>query len=81
MKIVVTDGCIASGVTVDGTPLNMSDMTPQEKKDILKKIIDTIDDSMVESEIFSIVQSCGEYEYLYHCEECGDDVCEWTMEI
>lgn len=79
-KIVYTDGCIATGLTVDGE--FFKDLSLEKQKAIMHKIIDgTTDSSYLQNMLIEYVESAGEYEYLYTCEECGDSVCEWTLEI
>ena len=52
------------------------------KTDGIHKIIDgTTDSSYLQNMLIEYAESAGEYEYLYTCDECGDSVCEWTLEI
>ena len=79
-KIVYTDGCIATGLTVDDRIF--SDLSLEEQKAIIHKVIDSAtDSSSLQSMLTEYVETAGEYEYLYTCEECGDSVYEWTLEI
>ena len=79
-KIVYIDGCIATGLTVDGE--FFKDLSLEEQKAIMHKIIDSAtDSSSLQNMLIEYVQTAGEYEYLYTCDECGDSVCEWTVEI
>lgn len=79
-RIVYTDGCVVSGLTVDDRIF--SDLSLEEQKAIIHKIIDNVSDSSyLQDMLIEYAQSAGEYEYLYTCEECGDSVCEWTLEI
>lgn len=79
-KIVYTDGCVVSGLTIAGNDFN--DLSLEEQKAVMHKIIDsTTDSSSLKSMLIEYVETAGEYEYLYTCEECGDSVCSWTLEI
>lgn len=79
-RIVYTDGCVVSGLTVDDELFN--DLSLEEQKAIMHKIIDgATDSSSLQSMLIEYTQTAGEYEYLYTCDECGDSVCEWTLEI
>lgn len=79
-RIVYTEGCVVSGLTVDDELFN--DLSLEEQKAVMHKIIDNAtDSSYLQNMLIEYVESAGEYEYLYTCEECGDSVCEWTLEI
>ena len=79
-KIVYTDGCIVSGLTIDGKSFN--DLSLEEQKAFMHRVIDSAtDSSYLQNMLIEYAQTVGEYEYLYTCEECGDSVCEWTLEI
>ena len=79
-KIVYTDGCVVSGLTIADKDFN--DLSLEEQKAFMHKIIDSApDSSYLQSMLIEYVQTAGEYKYLYTCEECGDSVCEWTLEI
>ena len=79
-RIVYTEGCIDTGLTVDGRLFN--ELPLEEQKAIMHKIIDSApDSSYLQDMLIEYTQTAGEYEYLYTCEECGDSVCEWTLEI
>lgn len=79
-KIVYTDGCIVSGLTIDGRLFD--DLSFEEQKAIMHEIIDNSpDSSYLQNMLIEYTQTAGEYEYLYTCDECGDSVCEWTLEI
>ena len=79
-RIVYTDGCVVSGLTVDDR--RFDDLSLEEQKAIMHKIIDSAQDSSsLQDMLIEYVETTGEYEYLYTCEECGDSVYEWTLEI
>lgn len=79
-RIVYTDGCVVLGLTVDGGLFN--ELPLEEQKEIMHKVIDnTTGSSYLQSMLIEYVQTAGEYKYLYTCEECGDSVCEWALEI
>ena len=79
-RIVYTDGCVVSGLTVDDRIF--SDLSLEEQKAIIHKVIDSAtDSSSLQSMLTEYVETAGEYEYLYTCEECGDSVCSWTIDM
>lgn len=87
MKLVYTEGCTVTGLSIGGkSPENM---TLDEVKDAFKGMVDKIlessngdedKDKLVQT-IMDLLQSHGKYKYLYHCEQCGDSVVEYTMTI
>lgn len=80
MKIEYTEGCLAYGLDVDGKPFNNFDA--ETRVDILHKLVDAIlMDYMAQDIIIDLLHDYGEYKHLYHCEQCGDDVCSYTIEI
>lgn len=81
MKLCFTDGCIVSGLTIDSQDYNEVKLSIEQKKDILFKLIDKMTEEDIDNEIINTIQMVGEYKYLYHCDECGDGVCEWTIKI
>ena len=79
-KIVYTDGCVVSGLTIADKDFN--DLSLEEQKAVMHKIIDnTTDSSSLQGMLIEYVETAGEYEYLYTCEECGDRVCSWTIDM
>ena len=49
---------------------------------MLLKIIQSQNDFNNCQEIFtSLVQNFGQYNYLRHCEDCGDHITEYILEI
>ena len=79
-RIVYTEGCVDTGLTVDGRIF--SDLSLEEQKAIMHKVIDSApDSSYLQDMLIEYAQTAGEYEYLYTCEECGDSVCSWTIEM
>lgn len=79
-RIVYTDGCVVSGLTVDGRIF--IDLSLEEQKAVMHKIIDNAtDSSSLQNMLIEYTQTAGEYEYLYTCEECGDSVCSWTIDM
>ena len=79
MKIVFTDGCVVTNLEVDGK--NFSDLSTEEKREICHKLVDKMDDVNLQDTVIEFAQVAGEYKHLYTCEECGDSVCEWRVNI
>lgn len=80
MKVVVTHGCTAYGCIVDDKDIN--DLSIGELRDTFKKLIDATEShDILINQIQDFVDQAGEWEFLYHCDQCGDDVYEYTMEV
>ena len=80
MKLEYTDGCICTSLTVDGK--EPVDMSKQELKEVICKLLDKETDLGVLQDIWrDLVTSQGEFEDLGHCEECGDYITRYTLEI
>ncbi len=81
MKIVETEGCIVSGITIDGIDIHS---ISEEQRD---KIFKWMESKMIEDRatfydmLSNILSIYGDYKYLYTCEQCGDSVSETTLEI
>lgn len=82
MKIEYTEGCVCYGLDVDGEPFQ--DLSERKQKQILNKVIDTIINKYgfsIMNIATDLVRDHGEYEFSHHCEDCGDSVCTYTIEI
>lgn len=80
MKLEYTDGCVCTSLTVDGK--ETVDMSKEELKEVICKLLDKESDLGVLQDICrDLVTSQGEYEDLGQCEECGDYITRYTLEI
>lgn len=80
MKLEYTDGCVCTSLTVDGK--ETIDMSKEELKEVICKLLDKESDLGVLQDIWrDLVTSQGEFEDLGHCEECGDYITKYTLEI
>ena len=80
MKLEYTDGCICTSLTVDGK--ETVDMSKEELKEVICKLLDRESDLGILQDIWrNLVTSQGEFEDLGHCEECGDYITRYTLEI
>lgn len=76
MEINYTSGCICDSLTIDGK--ESADLSP---KDAIVKALEKIDDMATLQDILTTVAETGEYEDLGHCEQCGDWITSYTLEI
>lgn len=80
MKLEYTDGCICTSLTVDGK--ETADMTSEEIKVSIQAMLDRGIDFAVLQDIWTtLIESQGEYRDLGHCEECGDWISNYTLEL
>lgn len=80
MKLEYTDGCICTSLTVDGK--ETADMISEEIKVSIQAMLDREIDFAVLQDIWTtLIESQGEYRDLGHCEECGDWISNYTLEL
>ena len=80
MKLKYIDGCICTSLTVDGK--ETIDMDIDSLKKVVNKLIDRETDFGVIQDIWTnLVESQGECEDLGQCEECGDFITKYSLEI
>lgn len=80
MKLEYTEGCTCSGLDVDGEPLN--DLNAVEKVSLLHSVVTTLSvDYDIQDIMINLLRQYGEYKHLFNCEQCGDSVCSYTLEI
>lgn len=80
MKIEYTEGCTCYGLDVDGEPFK--DLDVVEKREIFDRMVEYIlKDDDIQDIIINLLCHYGEYKHLFNCEQCGDSVCSYTMEI
>lgn len=80
MKLEYTDGCTCTSLTVDG--VETIDMSPDSLKEVICKLINNEEDfGTLQSIWMDLVTSQGDYEDLGKCEECGDWITRYTLEI
>ena len=80
MKIESVTGCTCDSLTVDN--VETIDMDKEAVKDVIKKLIDREDDlGTLQSILIDLVETQGEFEDLGHCEQCGDWITKYTVEL
>lgn len=80
MKCEYYDSCTGGSLTVDGK--ETIDMSEEEFRAALKRMIDKVDDFAVLQSLFmNIMESCGECEDLGQCGQCGDWNYKYTWKI
>lgn len=79
MKINYTSGCICNSLTIDDE--ESADLSVDDIKDTIIKALNKINDAAILQEILITIAETGEYENLGHCDECGDYISSYTLEI
>ena len=80
MKIVSISGCTCDSLTVDG--VETVNMSKEGVKEVIKKLVDREDDlGTLQSILMDLVETQGEFEDLGHCDQCGDWITKYTVEI
>jgi len=68
-------------LTIDGK--DISEMSEDDIREVIKNIIE---ENVVESTsliriLTDLTRSFGRYKFCYHCDECGDNVFEYELEV
>ena len=80
MKIESVTGCTCDSLTIDN--VETVDMDKEAVKDVIKKLINREDDlGILQSILIDLVEFQGEFEDLGHCDQCGDWITKYTLEI
>lgn len=84
MKIEVIDGCVCTGMYIDGT--SISEMSKEQRHEVRKTLCEYILNHEDEIDLFrlgAIVVSIADSEYSYSgpCECCDEYINTWKMEI
>lgn len=80
MKLTYTDGCTAYNLSIDDK--SAEDFTVDEKKEMIKSLIDKYGDICdLKNMIIDFLEMNAEPKFLSHCDECGDNVYEYTLTI
>lgn len=80
MKIESVTGCTCDSLTIDN--VETIDMNRTEVQNTIKKLVDKEDDlGVLQSILIDLVESQGEFEDLGHCDQCGDWITKYTVEL
>lgn len=86
-KLILRDGCTTYNITYKGK--DITDLSIKELQDLLEKILSKIKTNRGESEyhswlkslIIECLQEYGTLEVGDYCDQCGDTIDEFSMEI
>ena len=80
MIFKVTDGCTDFATTINGKDLN--EFSDEDARVFLVYLANNIKDrGFMESMIRDVVTTMGERKFIRYCEQCGDNVIEYKLEI
>ena len=80
MKIESVTGCTCDSLTIDN--VETIDMDKEAIKDVIKKLINREDDlGILQSILIDLVEFQGEFEDLGRCDQCGDWITKYTVEL
>ena len=81
MKIEYSEGCTTTGVYIDNKPL--VDLSIEEQKEVLLKVLKHLKNPSysIQEFLISAAKEEGEFEDLGKCEQCGDYVYNYTIEL
>ena len=80
MKIVSTTGCTCDSLTIDD--VETINMKVEDLQEVVKRVVEkTTDIGLLQNTLINLVECIGEYEYLGHCEDCNDDIEQYTLEV
>lgn len=80
MKIESVSGCLCDSLTIDG--VETIDMKIEDVKEVIKKLIDKENDlGTIQSILIDLVETRGDFEDLGQCDQCGDWITKYTLEI
>lgn len=84
MKLEWTEGCVVSGLDIDGESVNY--MEPDEQRARFYKCLDwykhrAVNDDDYLDFLIWLTEKYGDFRYIDHCEQCGDSIYTTTLEI
>lgn len=78
-KIVLTEGCIADDITIDGK--SVTDVSDADLREVVRAIVEIADRRLLQDLIIHGVRYMGLYESQGHCPLCGDEIETYTIEL
>ena len=80
MKLEYTEGCICYGLDVDEEPFN--DLDEAKKREVFDRMVEAIlKDYDIQNITIDLLRQYGEYNHCFTCEDCGDSVCTYTIDV
>ena len=81
MTLNYIDGCTAYNLTIDG--IEVSELPPYQIADIIRHLVGRCKDKALLKEMLGrLIESDKESVYsISHCDQCGDDIYNYKLEI
>ena len=83
MLIEKVEGCINGDLVIDNE--SYSFLTEEQKQNVWIHVLEALEEKYSETNCYNLIDwfvtTFGDYEFLYHCDQCGDDVEEYKIEI
>lgn len=79
MRLELIEGCIADSLTVNG--VEESDLTDSQRAIVLRRLVNALPEVMLNGILVDLLRLRGEVTPLGRCEQCGDNVTKYTLEI
>lgn len=80
MKINYTSGCTCDSLTIDG--IESADMPVEDIKEAIVLSLNKVEDiATLQDMLISALEYAGEFEDLGHCEQCGDYISSYTLNL
>lgn len=78
-KIVLTVGCVAYDLTIDGK--NFTEVSEADLRESVRALVEIADGILLQDFLFSAACQMGRCESYDRCPQCGDDVETYTIEL
>ena len=80
MKINYTTGCLCDSLTINDK--ESIDVPVEDIKEAIILALSKVEDiSTLQDMLISVLECAGEYEDLGHCEQCGDYISSYTLNL
>lgn len=80
MKLEYTNGCVCNSLTVNDQ--ETIDIPIEELKKVCIEAINNIDDiSLLQGFLIDFIETYGDYKNLGYCEECGDHIDNYILDL
>lgn len=79
MKIRLTEGCVCDAFLCDGN--DFSDLDVNKKREIAIKLIEKADSDYLDYICRYLVEEVGSFTDLGRCEQCGDYIEQYDIEL
>ena len=80
MKHELTEGCTCTALYINNTDINEFPIE-EIRKAVVELILQVEDKEELIWEWRSLMELVGDYEDLGHCDQCGDDINKYTVNI